>query len=212
MNGRPDTGARYLSRGESCGNCRAMETVEKSFKGRGSSLSDFSTSFHSAWKTLRKKQKRGEFSTVPTASTAGYFSRKEPVSSRRYPDMCFAETYSPREGPSVPGKGWLARKQSRSQLRSSLSLTAPFIGLSLRQDGGTALRNPTNAVGGSKTGRHVIGRPSMNDPPTALVGCAPEKRDGQRGESPLRANALRPVANSNCVAARRGGEQQEAND
>jgi hypothetical protein len=45
-----------------------------------------------------------------------------------------------------------------------------------------------------------------------LVGCAPERRDGQRGESPLRANALRPVANSNCVAARRGGEQQEAND
>ena len=48
--------------------------------------------------------------------------------------------------------------------------------------------------------------------PLQLVGCAPERRDGQRGESPLRANALRPVAKSNCVAARRGGEQQEAND
>ena len=52
----------------------------------------------------------------------------------------------------------------------------------------------------------------MNKPPTALVGCAPERREGQRGESPLRANALRPVAKSNCVAARRCGEQQEAND
>lgn len=27
---------------------------------------------HIAWKTLRKKQKRGEFPTVPTASTAGF--------------------------------------------------------------------------------------------------------------------------------------------
>ena len=129
MNERTDTGARYLSRGESCGNCRAMETVEKSTKGRRSSLSDFSTSFHSAWKTLRKKQKSGEFSTVPTASTAGYFFRKKPVSGRRYPGLCCAETYSPREGPAFPGRGWLPRKQSRSQLRNSLSLTAPFIGL-----------------------------------------------------------------------------------
>jgi hypothetical protein len=28
--------------------------------------------FHIAWKTLRKKQKRGEFPTVPTASAAGF--------------------------------------------------------------------------------------------------------------------------------------------
>jgi hypothetical protein len=27
---------------------------------------------HIAWKTLRKKQKRGEFPTVPTASAAGF--------------------------------------------------------------------------------------------------------------------------------------------
>ena len=52
----------------------------------------------------------------------------------------------------------------------------------------------------------------MNDPPTALVGCAPERRVGQRGESPLRADALRPEAKSNCVTVRWGGEQQEAND
>jgi len=111
MNGRTDTEARYLSRGESCGNCRAMETVEKSFKGRGSSLSDFSTSFHSAWKTLRKKQKRGEFSTVPTASAAGFFSRKEPVSRRRYPGLCYAETYSHAKAHRLPGdRGWLPRK------------------------------------------------------------------------------------------------------
>jgi len=41
---------------------------------------------------------------------------------------------------------------------------------------------------------------------------APERRVGQRGESPLRARALRPVTDCNCVAARRGGEQQEVND
>ena len=134
MNGRTDTGARYLSRGESCGNCRAMETVEKSSKGRRSSISDFSTSFHSAWKTLRKKQKRGEFSTDPTASAAGCFSRKEPVSRRRYPGLCYAETYSHAKAHRLPGdRGWLPRKQSRSQLRSSLSLTAPFIGQSLSE-------------------------------------------------------------------------------
>jgi hypothetical protein len=130
MNGITDTGARYLSRGESCGNCRAVETVEKSFKGRGSSLSDFSTSFHSAWKTLRKKQKRGEFSTVPTASAAGFFPQKESVSRRRYPSLCYAETYSHTKAHRPPGdRGWLPRIQSRSRLRSSLSLTAPFIGL-----------------------------------------------------------------------------------
>lgn len=35
---------------------------------------------------------------------------------------------------------------------------------------------------------------------------------GQRGASPLRAGVLRPVTNCHCVAARRGGEQQEVND
>src|SRR4030095_16957280 len=70
MNRRTDTGATYLSRGESCGNCRAMETVEKSSKGRGLSLTDFSTSFHSAWQTLRNNQKSGEVSTVSPASGA----------------------------------------------------------------------------------------------------------------------------------------------
>ena len=131
MNARTDTGGRYFSRGESCGNCRAMETVEKSCKGRGSSLSDFSTSSHSAWKTLRKKQKRGEFSTVPTASAAGYFPRKEPVSRRRYPGLCFAETYLPRKAPASGEGAGCQGKQSCSQLRSSLFLTVPFIGHSL---------------------------------------------------------------------------------
>ena len=41
---------------------------------------------------------------------------------------------------------------------------------------------------------------------------APESASGQRGESPLQANALRPVTECNCVAAMRGGEQQEVND
>jgi hypothetical protein len=36
-------------------------------------------------------------------------------------------------------------------------------------------------------------------------------RSIQRGASPLQVNLLRPVANRNCVAARRGGEQRKAN-
>src|SRR5215468_10553670 len=40
---------------------------------------------------------------------------------------------------------------------------------------------------------------------------APESASGQRGESPLQAYVLRPVSDCNCVAARRGGEQQEVN-
>ena len=35
---------------------------------------------------------------------------------------------------------------------------------------------------------------------------------GQRGGSPPQAYALRPVTDCNCVAVRRGGEQQEASD
>src|SRR6266436_6743650 len=38
---------------------------------------------------------------------------------------------------------------------------------------------------------------------------ATESARSQRGESPLQAYALRPVTESNCVAARRGGEQLE---
>ena len=36
-------------------------------------------------------------------------------------------------------------------------------------------------------------------------------RSVQGGASPLQVNLLRPVANRNCVAARRGGEQRKAN-
>ena len=41
---------------------------------------------------------------------------------------------------------------------------------------------------------------------------APESAFGQRGGSPLQAGPLRPVTDCNCVAMRRGGEQQEVND
>src|SRR6266540_1598471 len=51
-----------------------------------------------------------------------------------------------------------------------------------------------------------------NSPPSRTGLCAPESASGRRGESPLQANALRPVTDCNCVAARRGGEQQEVND
>jgi hypothetical protein len=40
---------------------------------------------------------------------------------------------------------------------------------------------------------------------------APESVPDQRGASPRRANVLPPVIESNCVVARRGGEQLEMN-
>jgi len=70
---------------------------------------------------------------------------------------------------------------------------------------------PTALVGFAEGISPFLCRLGMNNPPTALVGCAPERRVGQRGESPLRANALRPEAKSNCVTERWGGKQQEAN-
>ena len=45
-----------------------------------------------------------------------------------------------------------------------------------------------------------------------MTGCASVSVFGQRGVSPLQVYALRPVTESNCVAARRGGKQLEVND
>ncbi len=69
-----------------------------------------------------------------------------------------------------------------------------------------------------KTGRafvlalFVSNTASSSGPPRRAAPSAPASVHGQRGESPLQACALRPVTNCNCVAARRGGEQQEVND
>ncbi len=51
-------------------------------------------------------------------------------------------------------------------------------------------------------------------PRKAAASCrtrAPESAFDRRGGSPLQVNVLRPVADCNCVAERRGGEQQKAN-
>src|SRR6266545_4454743 len=54
---------------------------------------------------------------------------------------------------------------------------------------------------------------SKREPPRAKpVACAPESTHDQRGASPLQVYALRPETECNCVAKRRGGEQQEVND
>src|SRR6266404_5605153 len=49
-------------------------------------------------------------------------------------------------------------------------------------------------------------------PRRKAVACAPESTRRQRGASPLQVYALRPETECNCVAKRRGGEQQEVND
>src|SRR2546421_2960378 len=61
---------------------------------------------HIAWKTLRKKQKRGDFPTVPTASAAGLISEEKPVSQVvtccvRQPGTCLGKLSVHRE------RGWL---------------------------------------------------------------------------------------------------------
>ncbi len=48
--------------------------------------------------------------------------------------------------------------------------------------------------------------------PALVAGIVRSRaRSVQGGASPLQVNLLRPVANRNCVAMRRGGEQREAN-
>jgi hypothetical protein len=54
----------------------------------------------------------------------------------------------------------------------------------------------------------VATRPGQQVVRASASVCVP----GQRGESPLQVDALRPVTEGNCVAARRGGKQPEVND
>ena len=54
---------------------------------------------------------------------------------------------------------------------------------------------------------HFASDPARQVGPSASVSVF-----GQRGASPFRAYALRPVTEGNCVAARRGGKQLEVND
>jgi len=102
MNGRIDTEDKYLSRGEAVETAALWKLWKNHSKEADYLFVDFSTSSHSAWKTLRKKQKRGEFSTVPTASAAGFQFRK-PVSSRCSP-TCALRRHTTRS-PRVPGTG-----------------------------------------------------------------------------------------------------------
>lgn len=106
MNGRIDTEESYLSRGEAVEPAALWKLWKNHSKEADYFLVDFSTSSHSAWKTLRKKQKRGEFSTVPTASPAG-FSKQKTSEQSLSPNLCVAKTYSP-EAVRFPGdRGWL---------------------------------------------------------------------------------------------------------
>src|SRR6266478_8896867 len=62
-----------------------------------------------------------------------------------------------------------------------------------------------DGVGGAIDGYKVVTQLHGRD----AHASATESARSQRGESPLQAYALRPVTESNCVAARRGGEQLE---
>ena len=56
-----------------------------------------------------------------------------------------------------------------------------------------------------------VGRRRWSPPASERPASAPESAQPQRGESPLRAEHWRPVAEGNCVIERWGGEQPEAN-
>src|SRR5439155_17251294 len=80
---------------------------------------------HIAWKTLRKKQKRGDFPTVPTASTAGFnLGRETGEPSRNL--LREAARNLPWEALGASGTWLAARKLNRSRLGESFFLTAPF--------------------------------------------------------------------------------------
>ena len=83
-------------------------------------------------KLSAKKQNAESFPQFPQLRRLGFFPGKKPVSRRRLPRLVLCGDILPCEGPPASGRqGLAARKQSRSRLRSSLSLTAPFIGHSL---------------------------------------------------------------------------------
>jgi hypothetical protein len=64
---------------------------------------------------LSAKNKSAEsFPQFPQLRRLGFFPGKEPVSRRRYPSLCCAETYSHAKAHRLPGdRGLAARKQSR---------------------------------------------------------------------------------------------------
>ena len=81
--------------------------------------------FHIAWKTLRKKQKRGDFPTVPTASAAGF--NLEPETGEPSRNLLReAARNLPWEALGASGTWLAARKLNRSRLGDSFFLTAPF--------------------------------------------------------------------------------------
>jgi hypothetical protein len=78
------------------------------------------------------------------------------------------------------------------------------------------IENPGNRTN-SHVGRGMACRAhteyaKINEGTACRAPSAPASVHSQRGESPLQVYALRPVAESNCVAAMRGGKQLEAND
>ena len=86
---------------------------------------NFPTASTIAWKTLRKKQKRGDFPTVPTASAAGF--NLEPETGEPSRNLLReAARNLPWEALGASGTWLAARKLNRSRLGESFFLTAPF--------------------------------------------------------------------------------------
>jgi hypothetical protein len=81
--------------------------------------------FHIAWKTLRKKQVRREFSTVPTASAAGFNLGRETGEQsrnllREVAGTCLGKLMVNRE------RGWLPRKCKSQPARGKFFLDGPL--------------------------------------------------------------------------------------
>lgn len=80
---------------------------------------------HIAWKTLRKKQKRGEFPTVPTASAAGFNLGKQTGDQSRNL-LCELARNLSWEAQGESGTGLAAKKMQSLPARGKFFLDSPL--------------------------------------------------------------------------------------
>ena len=104
---------------------------------RGKTKKQFFHRFHHRLENSPQKA-RVEFSTVPTASAATFFPRKETGEKRRNPGRR-NRNWVARESSGITRKlGWSTRNLNRGRLGESFFLTTPFI------ERGEGLRSPSS--------------------------------------------------------------------
>jgi hypothetical protein len=118
MNGKPYTGEVCGARG------KAVETAAlwKPWKNQKAVFQPFPHRLENS-----PQKARVEFSTVPTASAASFFSNKETREKRRIP-ATYNRNWVACESYGVTRElGWSTRNLNRGRLGESFFLTSPFI-------------------------------------------------------------------------------------